>query len=456
MEREKLNSRLGFILLSAGCAIGCGNVWKFPTMTGTSGGGAFVLFYLIFLVILGVPVMTMEFAVGRGSQKSPVRLYHALTPNKKAWRTHGYLSLVGNIVLMMFYVVVAGWMLYYFFSFAKGDFVNITTIEESKNLFNSVCESPAKMFISTFLIVILGFIICSFQLDKGLESVTKYMMLALLVIMIALAIYGFTLSGAKEGLKFYLVPDFSAITIKSIVNAMKQAFFTLSLGIGSMAIFGSYINKDHSLMGESVNVIILDTFVAIVAGLIIFPAIFTYGAEVDGGPALIFQTLPLVFSHLPVGRLWGSLFFIFMTFAAFSTVLAVFENIIACIRDIFGLNRIKSCILCGFSMLILSLPCILSFCVFGTSFGVLDIEDFIVSNLLLPFGSLVFVIFCTQKFGWGWDNFINEANQGKGLKVKKWMRFYMTYILPVIIFSLVLISLISFDYQADIFSFFAK
>lgn len=440
--------------MSAGCAIGVGNVWKFPTMTGANGGGAFVLIYLIFLVILGIPVMTMEFAVGRGSQKSPVRLYHALTPEKKAWRTHGYAALVANVLLMMFYCVVSGWMLYYFFSTIGGGTANVSTPEQSEQLFASVTGSPLIMILSTVAIVILGFFICSFQFNKGLEKVTKYMMLALLFIMFALAIYGFTLDGAGEGLKFYLIPDFSKIDFNVIVAAMNQAFFTLSLGIGSMAIFGSYIGKDRSLMGESVNVVVLDTIVAITAGLIIFPACYTYGVAPDGGPSLIFQTLPLVFNALPGGRVWGTLFFLFMTFAAFSTVLAVFENIIACVRDLTGWNRMKACIVCGIAMLVLVMPCALSFCVFNTSFGVLDVEDFLVSNILLPLGCLTLVIFCTQKFGWGFDKFKDEANIGKGLKVQSWMRFYMTYILPLLILAVFVIGVITFDYSGNIFDFF--
>ena len=456
MEREKLSSRLGFILLSAGCAIGCGNVWKFPTLTGSNGGGAFVLVYLIFLIILGLPVMTMEFSVGRASQKSPARIYHTLTPTKKPWRAHSYASLIGCMLLMMFYTVVSGWILYYFIASVFGKLDSIETPTQSEQYFSSVCDNPTIMIISTCAIVILAFFILSFKLDKGLEKVTKYMMVALLLLMIALAIYSFTLSGASEGLKFYLVPDFTKINFDVIVAAMNQSFFTLSLGIGSMAIFGSYIDKERSLLGESINIIILDTFVAITAGLIIFPACFSYGVEPDGGPSLLFQTLPLVFAHLPAGRLWESLFFLFMTFAAFSTVLAVFENILACFRDIFGWSRLKGCIICGIMMLVLSLPCALSFCSFGTSFGVLDIEDFLVSNLLLPLGSFVLVLFCTQKFGWGWDNYFNEVNTGKGLKVKKWMRFYFTYILPIIIFALLIIGLITFDYDGNIFNFFRK
>lgn len=448
MEREKLGSRLGFILLSAGCAIGCGNVWKFPTMTGSYGGGAFVLIYLVFLIVLGLPVMTMEFSVGRASQKSIVRMYHSLTPEKKAWRTHGYVSLVGNILLMMFYVVVSGWMLYYFVSTAAGKYDSVQDITQSQAAFAEMNGSPLILILSTFAIIIIGFFICSFKLDKGLEKVTKYMMLALLAIMVALAVYGFTLSGAKEGLSFYLVPDFTKITFDVVVAAMNQAFFTLSLGIGSMAIFGSYLKKERSLAGESINIIILDTFVAITAGLIIFPACATYDVPVDGGPSLIFNTLPLVFAHLPLGRLWGTLFFLFMTFAAFSTVLAVFENIIACFRDIFGWKRVKTCIICCIGMLVLSLPCILSFCAFGTNDKVLNLEDFLVSNICLPLGSLVLVIYCTQKFGWGWKNYLQEANEGKGIKVKDGLRIYCTYVLPVIIIALFVIGIVTFDYSS--------
>lgn len=468
-KREQLKSRLGFILISAGCAIGCGNVWKFPTMTGANGGGAFVLLYLIFLVILGLPVMTMEFSIGRAAQKSPVRIYHALTPEKKPFRAHGYASLVGCIILMMFYVVVSGWMVSYFVSTIGGSFTGLSSMAKpdavaaSQAFFAESTSNPYKMIGYTFLIVIAGFFICSFKLDKGLEKVTKYMMIILLVLMLALAIYSFTLPGATEGLSFYLVPNFQNMLgasgdfngfVQTVVSAMNQAFFTLSIGIGSMAIFGSYIGKERSLMGESINVIVLDTFVAIVAGLIIFPACATYGVPVDGGPSLIFVTLPLVFANLPGGRIWGSMFFLFMIFAAFSTVLAVFENIVACVRDMFGWGRKKACLICCAGMLVLSLPCVLSF-LLGTSYGVLDIEDFLVSNCLLPLGSLVIVLFCTQKWGWGWDNFMLEANIGKGAKVKKWMRIYMTYVLPVIIIALFIFGVVTFNYQGDIFSFFA-
>ena len=450
MERERLGSRLGFILLSAGCAIGCGNVWKFPWMCGQYGGGAFVLVYLIFLVILGLPVMTMEFTVGRASQSSPVRMYHTLAPEKKGWRTHGYAALVGNIVLMMFYTSVSGWILYYFVKSLTGSLVGVAPEQVEAN-FGAMMASPGIMVGFMVIVVILGFIILSFSLQGGLERVTKYMMVALLVLMVVLAGHGFTLSGAKEGLSFYLVPDFSKLNLDVIVGAMNQAFFTLSLGIGSMAIFGSYIGKDRSLMGESINVIILDTFVAIVAGLIIFPACFTFGVEPGAGPSLLFIAMANVFSEMPGGHWWGTLFFLFMFFAAMSTVLAVFENILACIRELTGWDRKKASVICCVVMLILALPCALGFNVlsgihpFGNeALVIMDLEDFIVSNCLLPLGSLVFVLFCTWKSGWGWDKFMAEANTGKGAKVKNWMRPYMTYILPLIIIVIFVIGIINF------------
>lgn len=450
MERERLGSRLGFILLSAGCAIGCGNVWKFPWMCGQYGGGAFVLVYLIFLVILGLPVMTMEFSVGRASQASPVRVYHVLKPQNKVWRTHGYASLVGNFCLMMFYTSVSGWILYYFVKSLTGSMVGLTP-EEVEGTFSNMMASPSIMVGFMAVVVILGFIILSFSLQGGLERVTKYIMVALLALMVILAVHGFTLSGAKEGLSFYLVPDFSKINFDVIVGAMNQAFFTLSLGIGSMAIFGSYIGKDRSLMGESVNVIILDTFVAIVAGLIIFPACFTFNVEPGAGPSLLFIAMANVFSEMSGGHWWGTLFFLFMFFAAMSTVLAVFENILACIRELTGWNRKKASLICCVAMLVLSLPCALGFNVlsgvhpFGNpALGIMDLEDFIVSNCLLPLGSLCYVIFCSWKCGWGWDKFVAEANTGKGLKVKNWIRPYVTYILPLIVLVIFVIGIINF------------
>ena len=453
MERERLGSRLGFILLSAGCAIGIGNVWKFPYMTGQYGGGAFVLLYLFFLVIMGIPVMTIEFSLGRASQKSPVRLYQALAPKKSKWKIHGYLAMAGNYLLMMFYTTVAGWMIQYFVNTASGKFDGMSTTEV-ETAFNSVCANPATMIAYMAFVVVLGFIICSFSLQKGLERVTKYMMIALLVIMVLLAVHSFTMDGAKEGLTFYLKPDLQKMQEigvgNVIVGAMNQAFFTLSLGIGAMAIFGSYIGKDHALMGESVNVAILDTFVALVSGLIIFPACFTHGVEVTAGPKLIFVTLPNVFNHMPLGNLWGSLFFIFMTFAALSTVLAVFENILACCMDLFHWTRKKACVINCVLVLVLSLPCALGFNVLsgvhplGGATNFMDLEDFLVSNILLPLGSLIFILFVVSKKGWGWKNFMAEANAGSGFKVKNWMRGYITYVLPIMVAAIFVIGLISY------------
>lgn len=451
MEREKFASRLGFILISAGCAIGIGNVWKFPYMVGQYGGGAFVLIYLLFLLILGIPVMTMEFSMGRASQKSPAKLYQELEPKGSKWHLHGYAAIAGNYILMMFYTTVAGWMLNYFISTTAGKFEGANP-QQVENLFNGMLSNPAEMVVYMAIIVAAGFLVCSFSLQKGLERITKVMMLALLGIMIILAINSIFTDSSNEGLKFYLLPDFNRVKKigvgNVIVGAMNQAFFTLSLGIGAMAIFGSYIDKKRSLMGESVNVAILDTLVAICSGLIIFPACFAYNVEVDSGPSLIFITLPNIFNNMPLGRLWGSLFFIFMTFAALSTVLAVFENIISCNMDLFGWSRKKACVVNAVLMFALSLPCALGFNVLsgfqpmGAGTTVLDLEDFIVSNLLLPGGSLIFVIFCVSRYGWGWDNFVSEANTGKGLKVKKWMRPYMTFVLPVIVVIILVLGLV--------------
>lgn len=452
-SRERLGSRLGFILLSAGCAIGIGNVWKFPYMAGKFGGGIFVLIYLIFLVILGIPVMTMEFALGRASQKSPARLYQELEPKGSKWHIHGYAAMAGNYLLMMFYTSVSGWMLQYFVSTAKGDFVGLdkTGVEEA---FAGMLSDPVTLAIYVAIVVVIGFGVCSFGLQKGLEKVTKVMMIALMAIMIVLAINGLFMDGAAEGMRFYLLPDADKIKevglTNVIVGAMSQAFFTLSLGIGSMAIFGSYIGKDRALLGESINVAVLDTFVAITSGIIIFPACFSYGVEVTSGPSLIFVTLPNIFNNIPLGRLWGSLFFIFMSFAALSTVFAVFENIVACSCDIFGCSKKKACLVNGILMFFLSLPCVLGFNLlsgfapFGEGTSVLDLEDFIVSNVLLPLGSLTFVLFCVCRYGWGWKSFTEEANTGKGLKIAKFMRPYMTFVLPAVIVALFVLGIVDF------------
>lgn len=451
MKREKLGSRLGFILLSAGCAIGIGNVWKFPYMVGQYGGGAFVLIYLFFLVILGIPVMTMEFSMGRASQKSPARLYQQLEPKGSKWHFHSYFAIAGNYLLMMFYTTVAGWMINYFVSTASGKFKGATP-QEVEGLFSQMLGDPVSSVIYMAIVVVFGFFVCSFSLQKGLERITKVMMLMLLGIMAVLAINSIFTDGGQAGLKFYLLPDFNRMKEigvgNVIVGAMNQAFFTLSLGIGAMAIFGSYINKERSLLGESVNVAVLDTLVAFCSGLIIFPACFSYNVEVTSGPSLIFITLPNIFNNMPLGRLWGSLFFVFMSFAALSTVLAVFENIISCTMDLFGFSRKKASLINCLLMLVLSLPCALGYNVLsvfaplGDGTTVLDLEDFIVSNILLPGGSLIFVLFCVNRYGWGWDNFVNEANTGKGMKIKKWMRPYMTYVLPIIVAIILILGLV--------------
>ena len=441
MERERLGSRLGFILLSAGCAIGCGNVWKFPWMCGQYGGGGFVLIYVLCLLLLGLPVMTMEFAVGRAAQASPLHMYQKLERKGQKWHIHGYVAFFGNIALMAFYTVVTGWIVYYFVKFLTGQTENLG--------FVAMITNPGVNVTYLAVTVIVAFTILCFNLQGGLERISKYMMTLLLVLMVVLAVHSATLSGAAEGLKFYLVPDFSKITGTVIVGAMNQAFFTLSVGMGSMAIFGSYIGKNHALAGESVRVCALDTLVALCSGLIIFPACFSYGVDVKSGPALIFMTLPNVFNNLPAGRFWGSLFFLFMTFAAYSTVLAVFENIVSCVSELTGLSRKKTCLVCGIALFLLSLPCLLGYNLWSNfrpiaGRDVLDSEDFLVSNLLLPLGSLLFIIFCTTRYGWGWENFLAEANEGKGLKIAKWLRPYMTYVLPVIVGIILVFGLYNF------------
>ena len=442
MEREQLGSRLGFILLSAGCAIGLGNVWKFPYMVGQNGGGIFVLIYILFLLILGAPVLCMEFAMGRASKKSPVKMYYEIEPKGSKWHAHGYFAMAGCYILMMFYTVIAGWMIKYFIGSATSEYSGLDPAGVG-SAFAEMCADPVMMIVLTAIVVVIGFIVCSLGVKNSLERVTKIMMILLLALMIVLAINSFTMDGAPEGLKFYLMPDMDQVMEVGwwnvISGAMSQAFFTLSIGMGSMAIFGSYINKDRALLGEAITVGALDLSVAIMSGLIIFPACFTFGISVDAGPSLIFVTLPNVFNSMPMGELWGSLFFMFMCFAAMSTVFAVFECMLACSMDLFGWNRKKASIINCIAMLILVLPCILGFNVldgfqpFGEGTNVLDLEDFIVSYLILPFGALLFTIFCTTRYGWGWDNFKKEANEGRGLKVAEWMRPYVTYVLPVII-----------------------
>lgn len=446
MEREKLGSRLGFILLSAGCAIGIGNVWRFPYITGLYGGGMFVLLYLFFLVAMGIPVMTMEFAVGRASRKSVVRSFTELEKPGQKWHLNGYLGMAGNYLLMMFYTTVAGWMLYYFYEMLLGRFAGKDT-EQVAGMFQSMLDSPLVLTVVMLIVVAAGILFCSLGLQKGVERITKAMMVILLFIIVILAVRSMTLEGAAEGLKFYLLPDPDRMrevgVFETVVAAMNQAFFTLSLGIGAMAIFGSYIGKERTLLGESVNIAVLDTFVAVVSGLIIFPSCFAFGIDPDMGPSLIFITLPNVFNHMALGRVWGALFFLFMTFAAFSTILAVFENIISCGMDLFHWSRKKSCLINLVVLALLSLPCVFGYNLWsvvqplGEGSTILDLEDFLVSNVILPIGSLCYLLFCVTRFGWGFDRYYKEANTGEGMKLPKWIRVYVTYILPVLLIFLI-------------------
>ena len=445
MEREKFGSRMGFILLSAGCAIGIGNVWRFPYVAGMYGGGMFVLFYLLFLIVMGVPVMTMEFAVGRASRKSVIRSFTELEKPGQKWHLHGYIGMAGNYLLMMFYTTVAGWMLYYFYQMLTGKFTGKDK-EQVAGLFQEMLESPTVLTVVMVIIVVAGILICSLGLQKGVERITKVMMLLLLFIIVVLAVRSITLEGGTEGLKFYLLPDVQRMRdvgiLETITAAMNQAFFTLSLGIGSMAIFGSYIDKSRTLLGESVNIAMLDTFVALVSGLIIFPPCFAFDISPDMGPSLIFITLPNIFNHMVGGRVWGTLFFVFMTFAAFSTILAVFENIISCGMDLFHWSRKKSCLINLVALIVLSLPCVFGYNIWsaiqplGEGSTILDLEDFIVSNMMLPVGSLVYLLFCVTRYGWGFDHYLKEANTGEGIKMPGGVRFYVTFILPVLLFFL--------------------
>lgn len=438
---------MGFILLSAGCAIGIGNVWRFPYIAGVYGGGAFVLFYLFFLVIMGIPVMTMEFAVGRASRRSVIRGFETLEKPGQKWHLHGYLGMAGNYLLMMFYTTVTGWMLYYFYQMLTGKFQGKNT-DQVGQMFMDMLASPQILTGTTIVVVAAGIFICSIGLQKGVERITKIMMSLLLGIIIILAVHSCLLKGGAEGLKFYLLPDFGKMkeagVWETITAAMNQAFFTLSLGIGSMGIFGSYIDKKRSLLGESVNIAVLDTFVAFVSGLIIFPACFAFGISPDQGPKLIFVTLPNIFNSMAAGRLWGTLFFVFMSFAAFSTILAVFENIISCGMDLFHWTRKKSCMINLIALTLLSLPCALGFNLLaafqplGPDSTVLDLEDFLVSNVILPIGALCYLLFCVTRFGWGFDSYLEETNTGEGLKLPRQIRVYVTYILPVLLFFLIL------------------
>ena len=442
MKRESFRSRLGFLLVSAGCAIGIGNVWRFPYIAGKNGGGYFVLFYLLCLLVMGVPVLTMELAVGRASRRSAVLSYKTLEKPGQKWHIHGWFCLLGCYLLMMYYTTVSGWMVSYFGKFLTGAFHSGMSTDEVASAFGAMLSSPGKMALWAEVVVVAGFLVCSFGLQKGLERVTKVMMLCLLVLILVLAVHSLTLSGAAEGMKFYLLPSMDSIRKNGlgtiIAAAMNQSFFTLSLGIAAMEIFGSYMSDSHSLPGEAVHICALDTFVALMAGVIIFPACFSFGIETESGPALIFQTLPNVFVNMAGGRFWGALFFLFMIFASFSTVLAVFENILAICMDTFGISRRKAVLINGILIAALSLPCVFGYNIwsdFHPILGkdVLDSEDFLVSNLLLPIGSLVYLLFCVSKWGWGFDKYVAEANKGKGLKFAKWLKPYFQFILPALI-----------------------
>lgn len=441
-NRERFSSRLGFILISAGCAVGLGNVWRFPYITGQYGGAAFVLVYLIFLVLLGLPIMVMEFAVGRASQKSAARSFHVLEPAGTKWHLQGYACMAGNYLLMMFYTTVGGWMAAYIFKTLTGEFKGLDS-DGIAAVFNDMLARPGYMTFWMVLVVLLSFFICSLGLQKGVERITKAMMSCLFLILLILCIRSVTLPGASEGLRFYLIPDFTRFTENGVGNtifaAMGQAFFTLSLGIGAMAIFGSYIGKDHTLTGETINICLLDTLVAFLAGLIIFPSCFAFGVDPGQGPGLVFITLPNIFNQMVGGRIFGVLFFVFMTFAAQSTIIAVFENIISFSMDLFGTSRKKTVLINGIAIILLSLPCVFGFNIWsgfqpmGAGSTIQDLEDFIVSNNLLPLGSMVYLLFCTSRYGWGWKNFLAEADTGKGVKFPAWARVYVSYILPLIV-----------------------
>lgn len=451
MKREGFKSRLGFILVSAGCAIGIGNVWRFPYVVGQNGGGLFVLLYLAFLFIMGVPVLTMELAVGRSSRKSAVLAYKTLEKPGSKWHIHGWFCMLGCYMLMMYYTTVSGWMLSYFFKFAAGVFPSGMSAENVGSIFANLLSSPLEMAGWMAVTVILGFVVCSQGLQNGIEKISKFMMMVLLVLIMVLAVHSAILPGAKEGIRFYLVPSLEKVKEVGLGNvitaAMNQAFFTLSLGIAAMEIFGSYMGKEHSLPGEAIRISLLDTFVAIMAGLIIFPACFSFGVKPDAGPSLIFVTLPNVFVNMAGGRVWGTMFFLFMTFASFSTVMAVFENIISFCVDMFGIDRKKAVLINGVIILLASLPCVFGYNIWSDLHliggrDVLDTEDFIVSNLLLPIGSLIYLLFCVTRFGWGFDNYMKECNEGEGLRFGKALKPYFQYILPVLILIIIIQGLI--------------
>ena len=456
MKRESFKSRLGFLLVSAGCAIGIGNVWRFPYVAGQNGGGIFVLFYLIFLIAMGLPVLTMEFAVGRASRKSAVLGYKALEKEGSKWHIHGWIAMFGCYMLMMYYTTVSGWMVSYFFKFLKGEFQTGMTADDTAAVFSNLLADPGQMAFWMILTVILGFFVCSRGLQNGLEKISKIMMSALLILIVVLAVHSITLQGAAEGVKFYLVPNLDTVAetgLKNVITAaMNQAFFTLSVGMGGMAIFGSYIGKDRSLMGESIHIIILDTLVAVIAGIIIFPACFTYDVEVTAGPSLLFDTMATVFNHMAGGRWWGTLFFLFMVFAAMSTVLGVCENILAMVRELTGWSRPAGCVACGVGCFLLALTTALGFSVFhfqpfaaGTTW--LDFWDFLVSNNIMPIGSILLAVFCCYKVGWGWDKFLEEANAGKGLKVQPWMKPVFKYFVPAAVLFIYVYGMVNFAWK---------
>ena len=442
-KRETFQSRLGFILVSAGCAVGIGNVWKFPYICGKFGGAAFILIYLVFLAILGFPVLVCEFAVGRASRKSCAASFRALEPEGSRFHHYGPFGMAGNYLLMMFYTAVAGWMLCYFWKSLMGDFVPAMTTQEIEAQFGALTAAPGRMLFWAVLTILISFGICALGVVNGVERVSKVMMTGLLGLIVVLAVHSLTLPGAMEGVRFFLIPNFAAIKEQGIGNvifaAMSQAFFTLSLGIGSMAICGSYKEKSASLTGDALSVTVLDTFVALMSGLIIIPACFSFGIKPDAGPSLIFITLPNIFKQMAGGRIWGTLFFLFMSFAAISTVIAVFENILACSMDLWKWSRKKAVAVNLVSIILLSVPCVLGFNVLsgiqplGPGSGIMDFEDFLVSSNLLPLGSLVYLAFCVSRNGWGWENFLQEADTGKGLRFPRQLRWYMTWVLPAIV-----------------------
>ena len=450
MERENFSNRLGFILISAGCAIGIGNVWRFPYVAGYYGGGFFVLFYLLFLVLFGVPILTMELSMGRAARASIASAYKRLEKPGQKWHLHGIAAAAGNYILLFFYTTVAGWMFGYFLKYISGEMKNA---KDTEALFDSVMANPVQMTVWMLIMVIISVVICSFGLRNGVERITKYMMLILLGLIVVLAVHSLTLDGAMEGVSYYLVPNIERLKEVGFWNmvlaAMNQSFFTLSLGMGSMMIFGSYVGKERSLFSESIQITALDTFVAVMSGLIIFPACFSFGIAADSGPSLIFITLPKVFENMPGGRIWGTMFFLFMTFAALSTVIAIFENILAANMELFHISRKKASLI-NFAVVVLgSIPCVLGFNLLsgvqplGAGSTILDFEDFLVSSILLPFGSLIILFFCVSKRGWGFENYLKECNTGKGMKLSEKRKVYLTWILPFVILFIALDGLFS-------------